>query len=85
MDCTTYQMYLKKVVIYTYIYLCFVAPAKCSLDEIERKRLEALAKREAKRQQEFIERKRQEALKKLEIRRKKNATMVKSSLTNRLN
>nr|CAI5830899.1 unnamed protein product [Callosobruchus analis] len=63
----------------------FSSPMQCSPEEIEKKRREALAKREAKRQQDIIDRKRQEALKRLEINRKKNATCVKSSLTNRLN
>lgn len=44
----------------------------CSPEEIEQKRLQALAKREAKRQQEIIEQKRQEALKKLELNRQKS-------------
>lgn len=61
------------------------APVQCSSEEIERKRQEALAKREAKKQQEIIERKRQEALKRLELTRKKNASNVRSSLTSRLN
>ncbi|VEN55142.1 unnamed protein product [Callosobruchus maculatus] len=61
------------------------SPMQCSPEEIEKKRREALAKREAKRQQDIIDRKRQEALKRLEMSRKKNATCVKSSLTNRLN
>nr|CAH7744136.1 unnamed protein product [Callosobruchus chinensis] len=61
------------------------SPMQCSTEEIEKKRREALAKREAKRQQDIIDRKRQEALKRLEMNRKKNATCVKSSLTNRLN
>lgn len=63
----------------------FTAQVQCSTKEIEKKRQEALAKREARRQQEIIERKRQEALKRLEISRKKNAQIVKSSLTSRLN
>ncbi|KAJ8934451.1 hypothetical protein NQ314_013325 [Rhamnusium bicolor] len=60
------------------------SPMKCTPVEIEQKRLQALAKLEAKRQQDAIERKRQEALKRLELNRKKNATIVKSSLTKRL-
>lgn len=56
----------------------------CSSAEIERKRQEALAKREARKQQGMIEKKRQDALKRLEINRKKNAQIVKSSLTSRL-
>lgn len=66
-------------------YSIITAPSQCSSEEIERKRREALSKREARRQQEIIERKRQEALKRLEVTRKKNAQVVKSSLTSRLN
>ncbi|CAH1164102.1 unnamed protein product [Phaedon cochleariae] len=61
-----------------------LSQSQCSMTEIENKRLQALAKLEAKRQQDIIERKRQEALKKLQTNRKKNALVVKSSLTNRL-
>lgn len=62
-----------------------VAPIQCSMEEIEQKRLQALAKREAKRQQDIIEQKRQEAVRRLEMNRKKNATAIKSSLSSRLN
>ncbi|XP_018577370.1 eukaryotic translation initiation factor 3 subunit A-like [Anoplophora glabripennis] len=58
--------------------------SRCSPEEIEKKRLQALAKLEAKRQQEIIERKRREALKRLELSRKKNAMIVRSSLSTRL-
>lgn len=83
--CKRTNKYVCLVKLWCKFSIFIIAPPKCSPEEIERKRREAVAKREAKRQQEIIERKRQEALKKLEIRRKKNATMVKSSLTNRLN
>ncbi|KAG5891422.1 hypothetical protein JTB14_031488 [Gonioctena quinquepunctata] len=60
-----------------------ITNTQCSTEEIERKRKQALAKLEAKREQEIIERKRLEALKRLQSR-KKNAPTVKSSLTKRL-
>lgn len=60
------------------------APLRCSPEEIEKKRLQALAKLQAKQQQELIEKKKQEALKRLEENRKKQTFSVKSSLSARM-
>ncbi|KAB0796960.1 hypothetical protein PPYR_11021 [Photinus pyralis] len=46
-------------------------PIKCSAEEIEQKRLQALARLEAKKMQNNIERNRQEALKRLALTRKR--------------
>ncbi|KAK5648705.1 hypothetical protein RI129_003597 [Pyrocoelia pectoralis] len=47
------------------------SPVKCSAEEIEQKRLQALARREAKKMQDNIERNRQEALKRLALTKKR--------------
>lgn len=47
------------------------SPVKCSAEEIEQKRLQALARREAKKVQDNIERNRQAALKRLALTRKR--------------
>lgn len=47
------------------------SPVKCSAEEIEQKRLQALARREAKKMRDNIERNRQEALKRLALTRKR--------------
>lgn len=52
-----------------------VSPVKCSPEEIEQKRLQALEKLQAKKKQQIIERNRQEALKRLERSKKKVATL----------
>ncbi|XP_045460279.1 uncharacterized protein LOC123670771 [Harmonia axyridis] len=51
--------------------------SKCSSNEIERKRLQAKAIREAK-QKEIIERNRQEAMRRLEMNRRKRMEILKS-------
>lgn len=84
-------MIIRKTVFHSFVYKTysfiqhFAAPTQCTSAEIERKRQEALAKRELRRQQEIIEKNRQNALKRLEMTRKKNAQIVKSSLSSRLN
>ncbi|KAK4884339.1 hypothetical protein RN001_000610 [Aquatica leii] len=47
------------------------SPIKCSPEEIEQKRLQALARLEAKKTQNIIEQNRQQALKRLELSRKR--------------
>lgn len=48
-----------------------LSPVKCSPEEIEQKRLQALEKLQAKKKQQIIEKNRREALKRLEMSRKK--------------
>ncbi|XP_050297476.1 uncharacterized protein LOC126736895 isoform X2 [Anthonomus grandis grandis] len=57
-----------------------IAPMKCSPEEIEKKRREALAKLEAKRVQELIERKKQEALKRREESKRRHAQQQNKSI-----
>ncbi|XP_022909777.2 uncharacterized protein [Onthophagus taurus] len=52
------------------------SPIKCSPEEIEQKRLQALAKLEAKKKQDIIERNRREALKRLEMNKKKREKLL---------
>lgn len=57
-----------------------VSPVKCSPEEIEQKRLQALEKLQAKKKQQIIERNRQEALRRLEKNKKKLALPRKLSV-----
>lgn len=57
------------------------SPVKCSPEEIEQKRLQALKKLEAKKRQQIIEKNRQEALKRLERNKKKMAGLPRKLST----
>lgn len=61
-----------------------VASMKCSPEEIEKKRAEALKKLNESKKKAQIEKNRQEAIKKLQMNRMKKAGLVKSTLCERL-
>lgn len=56
------------------------SPIKCSPEEIEQKRLQALERLQAKKKEQIIEKKRQEALKRLEMNKKKRAGFLPRKL-----
>lgn len=57
---------------------------KCSPEEIEQKRLQALAKLHAKKKQDAIEKKKQEALKRLEVNKRKRIAENENAILSKL-